>query len=317
MVYVEKKRVGSSYYYYHTRNIRLNLKNKKFRRYVGKDLSKAYEREEFLKSVDSFVNKELEVMKQSFIPEDLTYSPNILNDIFKFNSKVSNFKEFYPNIKLEIDKEFPIAFIYNSNSIEGSRLPIKEVEKIVLGKKSLYEDKNEIIEAKNSIECWRFMNEEFTFTLKSVKELHKKLTHNLLSNNAPYHQGFKQKDIVVGYDARTTIPSHLVKSSLKELFEWYKEHKKTMFGPQLAFEFYYRYELIHPFEDGNGRTGRFIMNKILIDLGFVPMIMYSQNAQNHHRAFVRAENGNKKYFFDFMFKQYRKTFEEFYSKFLK
>lgn len=317
MVYIEKKKLGSSYFYYHTRSVNLNSKTKKFRCYIGKDLSKAYDREEFLKSLDSFVDKELELLKNGLVFDDLTYSSNVLDDIFRYNSKVSNFKEFDPNVKLEIDREFPVAFIYNSNSIEGSRLPYREVEKIVFGKKSEYRDKNEIIEAKNSIICWEYMKNDFTFSMKSVKELHKKLTHNLLSDNAPYHQGFKQRDNVVGFDARTTTPPHLVKSKLKELFEWYKNNKKTMFGPQLAFEFYYRYELIHPFEDGNGRTGRFIMNKILMDKGFEPMIIFTQNAQNHHRAFVRAEKGNKKYFFDFMFKQYRKSFDEFYSKFLK
>lgn len=317
MVYIEKKKVKDTFYYYHVRTIRIHGVFKKFRRYIGKDLSKAYVKEEFIKSLNQFSKKELELLQNDGNFKDLTYSSNVINDIFKNNIKISNLKEFYPNLKNQINKEFPILFIYNSNSIEGSRLPYEDVEKIVLGKKSIYKDKNEIIEAENSISCLKFMSTAFKFNFKSLKMLHSILTYNLLYNGASYHQGFKKSNIVVGFDARPTTPPKLVKSELKKLFQWYEEHKKILFTPQLAFDFYYKYELIHPFEDGNGRTGRFIMNKILMDNGYQPMIIFTENSQSHHRAFVRAEKGNMKYFYDFMFKQYRKSYEKFYNKFLE
>ena len=317
MVYIEKKKIKNNFYYYHTRSIKVNSKTKKFRRYIGKELHKAYYKEEFLLSLDLFTQKELKYINKDYNVSDLTYSDKLIDTIFMNNIKVSNLKEFDSNIKLQIDKEFPILFIYNSNSIEGSRMPYKEVEKIVLGKKSDYDEYNEIVEAKNSIKCWEFMHTSFTFTMKSIIKLHSILTQELLSEGKPYAQGLKDKEIVVGFDSRPTTPPSLVKEELKRLFKWYSENKKSMFVPQLAFEFYYRYELIHPFNDGNGRTGRFIMNKILIDNGYIPMIVFVENSQKHHRAFVRAEKGHKKYFYDFMFKQYMKSYEKFYNTFFE
>jgi len=65
------------------------------------------------------------------------------------------------------------------------------------------------------------------------------------------------------HNAETVVPEY-VYSELSTLLKWYKEQKKYLSPPELAFKFYYRYEKIHPFEDGNGRTGRMIMNQILI-----------------------------------------------------
>jgi Fic family protein len=57
----------------------------------------------------------------------------------------------------------------------------------------------------------------------------------------------------------------------------YKKNKNAIFPLQLAFDFHLKYEQIHPFENGNGRTGRLLMNKILIQNGMLPMIVFKEN----------------------------------------
>jgi len=318
MVYIEAKKIKGSVYYYHTRCVRQGSKIKKFRRYIGKEKQLAYNLDEFKLSIEKFAQEELNLIPQNYNTHLLTYSKNVINDIFKKNIIISNIREFDKNINSEIEKEFPIEFIYNSNNIEGSKLPLEEIRKIIQGKKTIHKNRNEVKEAENSIKAYEFLKKDFKFNMKSIKELHKILTKDLKDGDEPYHQGFKDIEIIVGkYDAETTHPDD-VKLELKELLEWHNTHKKNTFPPELAFKFYFKYEKIHPFVDGNGRTGRFIMNKILMNNNFQPIIIYKKNKDSHINAFQKGRTTNIKYFLDFMFKKYRSNFsgDEFYGKYL-
>ncbi|MNJ63708.1 Adenosine monophosphate-protein transferase and cysteine protease IbpA precursor [compost metagenome] len=70
-------------------------------------------------------------------------------------------------------------------------------------------------------------------------------------------------------------PTHFVVLSekMKQLMEWYDEHKDILHPAQLAAEFHFRFVYIHPFSDGNGRTARLLMNLILMKYGFPPAIV--------------------------------------------
>jgi Fic family protein len=63
-----------------------------------------------------------------------------------------------------------------------------------------------------------------------------------------------------------------------------------MFPLQIAFDFHLKYEQIHPFENGNGRTGRFLMNKILMQNGMLPMIIYKDNKVTYSNAIKKSSN---------------------------
>lgn len=316
MVYVEAKKIKGNIYYYHTRSIRINSQTKKIRRYIGKNKADAYKNTEFIISVKKIIEKEIDSIIQNFTEYKLTYSKNIMEEIFKNNILISNLREFDKSIDNAIEQEFPIQFIYNSNNIEGSKIPVEEVRRIVLGQETRHQDKEEVEEAKNSIEAYNFIKNEFKFNIKSIKKLHQVLTSNLHDENGvPYFQGFKEREIIVGKREMETTHPDDVKIELKELLEWYNANK-SMFAPELAFKFYFKYEKIHPFEDGNGRTGRLIMNKILLNANFQPMIIYKKNKDSHQNAFIKGRTDNFKAFLDFMFKRYRANYKEFYEQFI-
>jgi len=56
----------------------------------------------------------------------------------------------------------------------------------------------------------------------------------------------------------------------------------------LALEFYWKFEAIHPFEDGNGRVGRILLNRILLEQGYSPVIFFSENHLAHCNAVSKA-----------------------------
>ena len=128
-------------------------------------------------------------------------------------------------------------------------------------------------------------------------------------------------DAVVEKEGALTVPAKVLSSyvsllndenvelALTELIQWYKKNKKKIHPLILAFEFHKRYEEIHPFLDGNGRTGRLIMNKILISSGYQPIIVYKDNKLAYFNTLAKAKEGRIKNYYQFMLEQTIKTYD--------
>ena len=162
----------------------------------------------------------------------------------------------------------------------------------------------------------RYIRSGFKFNAPSIKRLYYVLTKDLvMQNGMPYPRGFKNAPNVVN-NMETTTPDQ-VETELSELLEYYKENKKREHPLKLAFHFHLRYEGIHPFVDGNGRTGRMIMNKILMTNGYFPVVIYSKNSTAYYNAIAKGlTSRNKRGYYQFMLKQSLKTYKAF-LKFVK
>jgi Fic family protein len=83
-----------------------------------------------------------------------------------------------------------------------------------------------------------------------------------------------------------------------------------MFPLQRALDFHARYETIHPFRDANGRTGRLIMNKILMQNNYPPIIIFKDNKQAYFNSITAAQTGKTKKYYQFMLEQAGKTYDQ-------
>jgi len=203
------------------------------------------------------------------------------------------------NMAMEV--AFSVDFIYNSNKIEGSRLPRESVERIV---SQPSKDNDEV---NNTIQAINYLRNKFRFTIPSIEHL-----HSILLAHEPSKLGLRKEDIVVGNSNVSDWKN--IKSELKKLILWYESNKKTMYPPELAFVFYYRFERIHPFLDGNGRIGRLIMNEILKGNRYHPIIIWDRRRLAHFTSFEKYMEGREEYFFDFMSEQFVRTHEIYLKK---
>lgn len=206
--------------------------------------------------------------------------------------------------KTAMETAFLVDFIYNSNKIEGSKVPRESVEKIVRSGTK----KNE--EVNNTIQALYFVNSHFKLTLKNIVKLHRILLHH-----EPAKHGLRQEKVIVHNEE--VLPWEKIKDELQELLNWYKEANKTWYAPELAFTFHYRFERIHPFIDGNGRVGRLIMNKILKDHRYHPIIIWNDHAQSAVSAFKKAMEGRMEYYFKFMADEMWETYDIYSAKIQK
>lgn len=303
MGYIEQKEKNGKTYSYFVKKFSFMGKQHKINNYLGKN--PLVSKEEYVqRNIEKITKQELEI-KKAFFPKELSYE-KLLEKTEKNAIYLNNLMEAKQNHFL-VEKEIVKEFVYNSNNIEGSKLPKKELEKIFDNKKSSYANKNEILEAENSIKAFKYLKEEFYFSLPQIKKLYKILTKKLVMETGDYYpKGFRKTEIIVGNEK--TVKPESIKKELKKLLNIYKKNKKS-YALKQAFDFHANYETIHPFRDANGRTGRLIMNKILLQNNYPLMLVFKDNKQAYFNAIKKARENKNKAYYQFMLEQQLKSYQ--------
>jgi len=159
-----------------------------------------------------------------------------------------------------------VRMAYNSNHMEGSRLTEEQTRSIyethTIGVTEGNERIDDIIETVNHFRCFDYI---LSVADKELSEDIIKQIHLLLKTGTSDSQkewfavgDYKKRPNVIGNMVETTHPSK-VPAEMKQLLKGYREKSNIAFED--IVDFHYRFEKIHPFQDGNGRVGRLIMFK--------------------------------------------------------
>ena len=144
-----------------------------------------------------------------------------------------------------LNEEFVIEYTYNSNAIEGNTLTLRETE---------------------------------------LSEYIIKQIHYLVLADKPQDRGvYREIPVSIMGAKHTPVQPYLIEPKLQELLDWYKNSDDD-FISKLA-RFHIEFESIHPFIDGNGRTGRLLVNLELMKLGYPPIDIKFIDRISYYDAF--------------------------------
>lgn len=183
--------------------------------------------------------------------------------------------------------------VYNSNAIENSTLTLKETERILMELEVTRSvSVREIFEAKNLarvIEYKKIKSQEQELTMELILFFHKML---LTGINDDIAGRIRARGEYVRVGAFVAMPPEHIEQSMKNLLIEYSSNFSMFFLEKIA-KFHLDFETIHPFNDGNGRLGRVLINYQLLRCGFPRVIIRQKEKHVYHRSFEAYRNDKK------------------------
>lgn len=193
-----------------------------------------------------------------------------------------------------------LDFAYNTNHIEGSTITPDETASIYDTGTILTSGDKVIVlkdatETKNHFTLFKYMLDTIDEKLNEdmIKKFHFILKDGTLTDEEKvwFNVGeYKKIKNFVG-NITTSLPSEVSKDMM-ELLKWYDSiDKKTILD---IIEFHVRFEMIHPFQDGNGRVGRMIMFRECLYNDIMPFFIEERNKEFYIRGIKEYQNNNDK-----------------------
>lgn len=182
--------------------------------------------------------------------------------------------------------DFVIENTYNSNAIEGNTLSLRETalilqEGVTIGEKPLREHL-EAIGHKDAFDYVLSLSDtKATLTEGIIKEIHSLVLMNDARNKGKY----RNVPVTILGAFHTPAQPYLIPIQMEQLLLEYETMKQNKHIIEAVAEFHLRFEGIHPFIDGNGRTGRLILNFELIKAGLLPVNIKFFDRRSYYECF--------------------------------
>lgn len=212
--------------------------------------------------------------------------PVTLLDVLKAEKAAKLSGGIYHKIQIELT--------YNSNHIEGSRLTHDQTRDIfetnTIGLEGAAVKVDDIVETANHFKCIDLIieNAKKPITEAFIKELHRTLKSGTTDARQEWFAvgDYKRRPNTVG-DLETTQPEEVAVKMKKLLAEYNTKQEKSF---DALLDFHYRFERIHPFQDGNGRIGRLLLFKDCLKYNIVPFIIGEDLKLFYYRGLKEWEN---------------------------
>ena len=221
------------------------------------------------------------------------------------------------------DKKVRLEFNYNSNHIEGNTLTYGDTQLLLLfdethGSHPMrdYEEMKAHDVAFQKIKEWA-ADTETPLTEQDIKNLNQIILVQPFWKDAitPDGQPTRRQITVGNYKTQPnsvrlpngelfeyTAPQE-VPIQMQALMEWYRDEQTALHPVTLAAMFHYKFVCIHPFDDGNGRVSRLLMNYVLLAHKLPPVVIKSSDKQNYLHALHLADTGQYEAFIRYIAEQ--------------
>ena len=240
---------------------------------------------------------------------------DLIDKIIGLENEIGQLSPIKPEWQKKLDEKFRLEFSYNSNHMEGNTLTYGETKMLFLFDKTQgnhelreYEEMSAHDVAFQLIKDWA-ADKDRHLTEKDIKELNETILVKPFWKEAETEDGNPtRRKIDVGTYKK--FPNSVRLSSGKifeyasvqdtpiemgELMKWYTDLAQSELDKikavELASILHYKFVRIHPFDDGNGRVARLLMNYVLIRNGLPPVVIKSEHKKEYLFALQQADSG--------------------------
>ena len=235
---------------------------------------------------------------------------NLIVEIGEYIGSITTYDAMRPNPVLR--RENRIKTIHSSLAIEQNTLTLQQVTDVINGKRILGPPQD-IREVRNAYEAYERVSAFNPYSVKNLLLAHKIMMEGLVKDAG----SFRSEN--VGVYAGTELvhagtPAKYVPDLMKQLFTWLKQSKYHPLVKSCIF--HYEFEFIHPFADGNGRTGRLWQSLILQKwkdvFAWIPVeTLVYENQEKYYTVLQQADKaGDSTQFVEFMLGMIRNALKE-------
>ena len=182
-----------------------------------------------------------------------------------------------------LNEEFTVEYTYNSNAIEGNTLTLRETDLVLRGLTIYQKPLKDHMEAVGHKEAFDFVTELVKEKCEINEKVIKQIHYLVLADKKDDRGVYRRLPIRIMGAAHEPVRPYLIVTKMEELLRNYlasEEHIVT----KLA-RFHIEFEGIHPFIDGNGRTGRLLVNLELMKAGYPPIDIKFTDRIAYYNAF--------------------------------
>lgn len=182
-----------------------------------------------------------------------------------------------------LSEQFAVEYTYNSNAIEGNTLTLRETDLVLRGltidKKPL-KDHLEVVGHKEAFDFVReLVKDNIPLSESVIKQIH----YLVLADKREDRGVYRKVPVKIMGAHHDSVQPYLIQQKMEQLLEDYKNNTEHVI---LKFaRFHIEFEAIHPFIDGNGRTGRLLVNLELMRAGFLPIDIKYSDRLAYYNAF--------------------------------
>ena len=168
-----------------------------------------------------------------------------------------------------LNEEFVVEYTYNSNAIEGNTLTLRETDLVLKGLTIDQKPLKDHMEAVGHKEAFEFVRELVKDNVPISESIIKQIHYLVLADKKEDRGAYRRVPVRIMGAKHEPVQPYLIGPKMEQLLQEYAESKEHIVT-KLA-RFHIEFEGIHPFIDGNGRTGRLLVNLELMKAGYPPI----------------------------------------------
>lgn len=182
-----------------------------------------------------------------------------------------------------LNEEFIVEYTYNSNAIEGNTLTLRETDLVLRGLTIDQKPLKDHMEAVGHKEAFEYVSELVKDNVPISENVIKQIHFLVLADKKDDRGVYRRVPLRIMGAQHEPVQPYLIEPKMEQLLLDFKESSEHIVT-KLA-RFHIEFEGIHPFIDGNGRTGRLLVNLELMKAGYPPIDIKFTDRITYYNAF--------------------------------